>query len=74
MYSETLAIMDRNMERLMVDELREEKERLIKDVEEMRKSRDEMRESNEELLKNSQEMREEIIALKAQLSEYQLKN
>ncbi len=64
MYSETLAIMDRNMERLMVDELREEKERLLKSVADLSKSEMSLKQEAKALKQETVSLKQETVSLK----------
>ncbi len=69
MYSETLAIMDRNMERLMVDELREEKERLLKNVADLRNEKNAFKQEVSSLKLETSSLKQETASLKQENAE-----
>ncbi len=73
MYSETLAIMDRNMERLMVDELREEKERLAKDLSTLRKEKEMYLRINETFKQENEAFKQEVATFKEESETYKQK-
>jgi len=57
MYSEALAILDRNTEIYMLNELQKETEDLKKETDELRKESDELRKESDELRKGNDELR-----------------
>ena len=68
MYSEVLAQIDRNTERYMVDEMKQEVEELKHEAEELKQEAEELKQEAEELKQETEELKQEAEELKQELA------
>lgn len=68
MYSEVLAQIDRNTERYMVDEMKQEVEELKHEAEELKQEAEELKQETEELKQEAEELKQELASAKADMA------
>ena len=74
MYSEVLAQIDRNTERLMVDEMKQEVEELKQEAEELKRESEELKLEAEGLKQETEELKQETEELKRENEELKKKH